>query len=42
MLVGRDFKRSPKPVELDQFIEVVKSIDSFWFSIVNLPPNGET
>ena len=31
-----------KPVELDQFIEVVKSIDSFWFSIVNLPPNGET
>ncbi len=31
-----------KPVDLDQFIEVVKSIDSFWFSIVNLPPNGKT
>ena len=31
-----------KPLELDQFIEVVKPIDSFWFSIVNLPPNGET
>jgi CheY-like chemotaxis protein len=26
-----------KPVELDQFIEVVKGIESFWFSIVTLP-----
>lgn len=31
-----------KPVALDQFIDVVKSIDGFWFSIVNLPPNGKT
>lgn len=26
-----------KPVDLDQFIKVVKSIESFWFSIVDLP-----
>ena len=26
-----------KPVDLDQFIKVVKSIDSFWFTIVALP-----
>jgi two-component system, chemotaxis family, response regulator Rcp1 len=26
-----------KPVDLDQFITVVKSIESFWFSIVKLP-----
>jgi CheY-like chemotaxis protein len=26
-----------KPVDLDQFIGVVKSIESFWFSIVKLP-----
>ena len=26
-----------KPVELDQFIHVVKSIDTFWFGIVTLP-----
>lgn len=28
-----------KPVELDQFITVVKSIDDFWLSVVTLPPN---
>jgi CheY-like chemotaxis protein len=27
-----------KPVDLDQFIHVVKSIEDFWFSIVKLPP----
>jgi chemotaxis family two-component system response regulator Rcp1 len=27
-----------KPVDLDQFITVVRSIESFWFSIVKLPP----
>ncbi len=27
----------PKPVDIDQFIEVVKSIDHFWFNIVTLP-----
>ena len=28
-----------KPVELDQFIELVKGIGNFWFSIVKLPEN---
>lgn len=27
-----------KPVDLDQFITVVKSIEDFWFAIVKLPP----
>lgn len=27
-----------KPVDLDQFIKVVKSIEDFWLSIVRLPP----
>jgi CheY-like chemotaxis protein len=27
-----------KPVDLDQFIRVVKSIEDFWFTIVKLPP----
>ena len=27
-----------KPVDLDQFIHVVKSIEDFWFTIVKLPP----
>ncbi|MBI2821803.1 MAG: response regulator [Acidobacteria bacterium] len=27
-----------KPVDLDQFIKVVKSIEHFWFSVVMLPP----
>jgi CheY-like chemotaxis protein len=26
-----------KPVDLDQFIKVVKSIEEFWFTIVRLP-----
>lgn len=28
-----------KPVDMEQFIKVVKSIDDFWFSIVKLPLN---
>jgi CheY-like chemotaxis protein len=28
-----------KPVNMDRFIKVVKSIEDFWFSIVKLPPN---
>jgi two-component system, chemotaxis family, response regulator Rcp1 len=28
-----------KPVDLDGFLTVVKSIDSFWLSVVKLPPN---
>jgi chemotaxis family two-component system response regulator Rcp1 len=27
-----------KPVDLDQFIRVVKSIDRFWLTVVTLPP----
>ena len=27
-----------KPVDLEQFVNVVKSIENFWFSIVKLPP----
>jgi chemotaxis family two-component system response regulator Rcp1 len=30
-----------KPVDFDQFINVVKSIESFWFSVVKLPPKEE-
>ena len=28
-----------KPVDLDQFITVVKAIEDFWMTIVKLPPN---
>jgi chemotaxis family two-component system response regulator Rcp1 len=27
-----------KPVDLDQFLEVVKSIEDFWLTVVVLPP----
>jgi CheY-like chemotaxis protein len=27
-----------KPVDFDQFIKVVQSIENFWFTIVKLPP----
>ncbi len=30
-----------KPVKFGEFIEIVKSIEDFWFSIVTLPPNPE-
>jgi chemotaxis family two-component system response regulator Rcp1 len=29
-----------KPVDLDQFTRVVQSIETFWFTVVNLAPNG--
>jgi chemotaxis family two-component system response regulator Rcp1 len=29
-----------KPVDLDQFLTVVRSIEDFWLTIVRLPPNG--
>lgn len=29
-----------KPLDLDQFMRVVKSIEDFWLEIVKLPPNG--
>ncbi len=28
-----------KPVDMNQFIKIVKSIEYFWFTIVKLPPN---
>ena len=31
-----------KPIDLNQFIKVVKSIEEFWFTIVKLPPNNKT
>jgi two-component system, chemotaxis family, response regulator Rcp1 len=27
-----------KPVDLDQFVSVVQSIEDFWFTVVRLPP----
>lgn len=30
-----------KPLDLDQFIEVVRAIESFWFTVVKLPQAGE-
>jgi CheY-like chemotaxis protein len=27
-----------KPVDLDQFLQMIKSLEDFWFSIVRLPP----
>jgi two-component system response regulator len=29
-----------KPIDLNQFIQVVKAIKEFWFTIVKLPTNG--
>ena len=29
-----------KPVDLDQFITVVRTIEDFWLTIVKLPPVG--
>ena len=31
-----------KPVEFGEFIQIVKSIENFWFSIVTLPPKSRT
>lgn len=30
-----------KPVDIDQFIEVAQNLESFWLSIVKLPPKDE-
>ena len=30
-----------KPMDLEQFISVVRSIDDFWLSVVRLPPKPE-
>lgn len=29
-----------KPVDFQNLMEVVKSIENFWFTVVRLPPNG--
>ena len=29
-----------KPVDFDQFAQVVKQIDTFFFRVMTLPPNG--
>lgn len=29
-----------KPLDLEQFMQVVKAIEDFWLTIVKLPPNG--
>jgi CheY-like chemotaxis protein len=29
-----------KPLDLNQFMAVVRTIEDFWFTIVKLPPNG--
>jgi CheY-like chemotaxis protein len=30
-----------KPVDLEQFLRVVQSIENFWLTLVKLPPTGE-
>lgn len=30
-----------KPVDLEQFITVVRSVEDFWLTVVKLPPNGK-
>lgn len=30
-----------KPLDLDKFVEVVKTLDNFWFSIVTLPSTSD-
>ena len=30
-----------KPVKLEDFVEVVRSIEDFWLTVVRLPPKGE-
>ncbi len=30
-----------KPIDLSQFMKVVKSIEDFWLTIVKLPPDGD-
>jgi len=29
-----------KPVDMDQFVNVVKAIDNFWFNVVTLPADA--
>jgi chemotaxis family two-component system response regulator Rcp1 len=29
-----------KPLDLDQFLKIVRQIEGFWLTVVKLPPNG--
>jgi chemotaxis family two-component system response regulator Rcp1 len=29
-----------KPLDLDQFLKIVRQIEGFWLTVVSLPPNG--
>ena len=29
-----------KPVDMDRFVDIVKLLEEFWFTIVKLPPHG--
>lgn len=31
-----------KPIDLNEFIRIVSSVEEFWFSVVRLPPKTET
>lgn len=31
-----------KPVDFEQFMAVVRSVEGFWLTVVTLPPNGHT
>ncbi len=31
-----------KPINLDQFMKVIKSLEDFWLTIVKLPPKGQS
>jgi chemotaxis family two-component system response regulator Rcp1 len=31
-----------KPVDFEQFMTVVRTIEDFWLTVVKLPPNGKT
>ena len=31
-----------KPVQFDQFMNVIRLIEDFWLTVVKLPPNGES
>ncbi len=31
-----------KPVNLERFVEIVREIDQFWLTMVELPPNGDS
>ena len=40
VMIGQALALKFKPVDLDGLMVVVKSIQSFWLTVVKLPPNG--